>query len=142
MLVSDFIDPTSTFEVMNIDSENKVFFVDGNPAFIEFKQEIFPTLFNVKVLSQLPYLIVDMGAVSHVCNGADILAPGITKISGNINIGSFVVILEEKFSKKIAIAKALLSSSEMVSKKQGKVAENIHYVSDKFWNMIKEENII
>jgi len=135
---AEILDSDSKFEAMKLDSSGRVFFVDDIPAFIESEDEILPTLFNERVLSKLPSLTVNMGAVPYICNGADVMAPGVTKIDGVFTVGSIITISEERFSKKIAVARALSSSEEIVAKKQGKVAENLHYVSDKLWKAIKQ----
>ena len=134
---ADIISDSSSFEATNLDQDNRVLFIDDSPAFIESDTIVFPTLFNERVLSMLPALTVNMGAVPHVCNGADIMSPGVTKVNGVFNTGMIVAIVEEKFSKKIAVARALFNSDEITMKKQGKVAENLHYVSDKYWKAIK-----
>jgi len=134
----DFLDPNSRFETMEITPNDKILLLDEKPTFIESGGDIFPTLLNEIVLSKLPSIIVDMGAVPHICNGADIMAPGVIKVDGEFNVGSIIVIVEGKFSKRIAIAKALITSQEMTGKKYGKVAKNIHYISDRFWDALKK----
>lgn len=135
---ADIINRKASFEVMYFDIEKKIFFIDGKPEFMEFDGEIFPVLINERVLSQLPSVTVDMGAVPHICNGANVMASGVTKVNGSFKVDSIVVVLEERFSKKIAIVKALYSSNEIVNMKKGKVAENLHYISDKFWILFKD----
>ncbi|UCH02000.1 MAG: DUF1947 domain-containing protein [Candidatus Bathyarchaeota archaeon] len=135
---SDAFNRKASFEVMSIDVEKKVFLIDGKPEFIEVDGEIFPVLINANVLNQLPSITVDMGAVPHICNGANVMAPGVTKVNGSFNADSIIVVLEERYLKKIAIAKALYNSNEIANKKHGKVAENLHYISDKFWMLFKD----
>jgi PUA domain protein len=135
---TNFIDDNSKFEAMSLTFGGRVFFVDEIPSFIEFGNEIFPTLFNERVLSKIPSLTVNIGAVPYICNGADVMAPGVTKINGDFEIGRIITISEEKFSKKIAVVRALYRSQEIIGKQQGKVAENLHYVSDKFWEALKQ----
>ena len=123
---------------MSLNFGGRVFFVDEIPSFIESGNEIFPTLFNERVLSKIPSLTVNVGAVPYICNGADIMAPGVTEANGDFEVDRIITISEEKFSKKIAVARALYNSQEIIGKQQGKVAENLHYVSDKFWKAIKQ----
>lgn len=135
---SDFVDQNSRFETMEVTPNDKIFLIDEKPAFIESGGEISPTLFNERALSKLPSMTVDMGAIPHICNGADIMAPGVIKVNGEFNVGSLIIVVEEKFSKRIAIVKALYNSYEMVEKKYGKVAKNVHHISDRFWNALKK----
>jgi malignant T-cell-amplified sequence len=135
---ADLLEDNSSLQVTNLDPGSRVFFVDDLPAFIEFGAEVFPTLVNERVLNKLSSLTVNMGAIPHVCNGADIMSPGVIKVNGVFSSGMIVVIVEEKFSKKIAIARALVSSDEIIGKKQGKAAENLHYIGDKYWKAIKQ----
>jgi PUA domain protein len=135
---SDAFNRKASFEAVYIDVEKTVFLIDGKPEFIEVDGEIFPALINASVLNQLPSITVDMGAVPHICNGANVMAPGVTKVNGSFNTDSIIVVLEERYLKKIAIAKALYNSNEIANKKQGRVAENLHYISDKFWTLFKD----
>ena len=125
-------------EVSRIDPQSEVFLADGTPVFVAAAGEVFPTLLNREVLDRLPTLTVDRGAVPHICNGADLMAPGIVKIVGEFQAGVIAVVVDEGFSKPIALVKTLYNSHEMSEKKQGKVARNFHYVGDKFWKTFKQ----
>ena len=124
-------------EAAKIGSQNRVFLGGGKPIFIEDNGEVFPTLLNKEVLEALPKLTVDMEAVPHICNGADLMAPGIVKIRGEFKAGATVVVVDQKHSKSIALVKTLYDSHELAEKRRGKVAKNIHYVGDKFWKELK-----
>jgi PUA domain protein len=123
-------------EVMEI-SVGNIILIDGKASFIQFKDQIFPTLLNENVLTKLPSIKVDMGAVPHICNGADLMAPGLVEINGVFDSGEIIVILEERFLKMIAIGKSLYSSNEIAKKKYGKIAFNLHFVGDVFWDSFK-----
>jgi len=124
-------------EAANVDLQNKIILIGGLPVFIIIDDEIFPTLLNTEVISELPSLIIDMGAVSHLCNGADLMAPGIVKITREFTADALALVLDVRFSKPIALVKTLCASSEITEKKHGKVALNIHHVGDKFWEAFK-----
>jgi malignant T-cell-amplified sequence len=102
------------------------------------EKEIFPLLRDEFIVPTLPAVTVDSGAVKFVINGANIMRPGITKIEGGFAPRSLLVVREERHGKAIAIGKSSLSSSDMSSAAKGSVVENIHYVGDKFWEMLKE----
>lgn len=125
-------------EVAKIAPQSEVYLIDGTPMFIGIGEEVFPTLLNKEVLEKLPMLTVDKGAVPHLCNGADLMAPGIVKITGEFQAEDIVVVVDAGYSKPIALVKTLYSSREISEKKQGKVANNIHYVGDTFWKAFKQ----
>lgn len=96
---------------------------------------LFPTLTNPG-LERLPSVYVDMGAVPFVCNGADVMAPGITEVSGEFEEGELVVVRDVKHGKGLAVGKALVTSVEMREMKKGKTIRNLHYVGDKLWKVV------
>ena len=125
-------------EAAKFTPQNEMFLADGVPVLIDAEGEVFPTLLNNKVLEKLPTLIVNMGAVPHLCNGADLMAPGIVNVTGEFQVGAMAVVVDEKFSKPIALVRTLYDSRDLSGKKQGKVAVNIHYVGDRFWEAFKQ----
>lgn len=111
--------------------EKKIFIFDGKIEFIEDDNGIYPFL-GGKYLDTLPQVIVDMGAIRFVCNGADVMAPGIVETS-EFGVGSVLVIRDVTHNKALAVGVALKNSLEIESSKKGKVIKNIHYVGDKLW---------
>ena len=69
-----------------------------------------------------------MGAVKFVCNGANVMRPGITKFSGEFKAGQIVCITEESRNTFLAVGLASVPSSEALTMKKGQILENIHYV--------------
>ncbi len=124
-------------EIAKISPQDSVLLIRDTPVFINTNGEVFPTLLNTEILQQLPTITVDMGAVPHLCNGADLMAPGIVKVSGEFQAGAVVVVVDEKFSKPLSLVKTLYHSSEFLEKKQGKVGKNLHFVGDSFWKLFK-----
>lgn len=119
-------------------NEIKIFLAEGQVTFVKSKRGLFPALSAGALLSQLPKAIVDMGAIPHVCNGADIMAPGVVRLEGKFNKGDVVVVSDEDHQRPIAVAVALYSSEEAGSLESGRVFENIHYVGDRIWNVIRQ----
>ena len=76
--------------------------------------------------------MVDMGAVKFMCNGANVMRPGITSYS-QFEKESMVCIIEESQHKFLAIGKSCVSSSDMESMSKGEIVKNMHYISDKYW---------
>jgi len=100
---------------------------------------IFPLLKDERILPKLPVVTVDSGAVKFVCNGANIMRPGITKLEGDdFAKGGLLVVREQKYGKAIAVGRALLSRKELESASKGPVVENVHYVGDRLWDSLKE----
>ncbi|HIE14836.1 TPA: DUF1947 domain-containing protein [Candidatus Bathyarchaeota archaeon] len=117
--------------------ETEYYLINGKIILMRKNKEILPTLLFDEYLSLLPKVSVDLGAIPHVCNGADIMAPGIAKIDGEFKKGSKVLIIDERHQKPLALGKALEDSEKIRRIKHGKVIENIHYVGDKHWKFIK-----
>ena len=76
-----------------------------------------------------------MGAIPYVCKGANIMVPGIVEVNGDFKKGDVLLVVDEKHSKAIAIGESLLSSDELFKVKKGVAAKNLHFVSDKIWNI-------
>jgi len=115
----------------------KFLFVNGKPAIAVSDDSLIPLLSSSEVLSHLPRVVVNMGAVPHVCNGADVMAPGVVQVQGDFDKNDFVSVVDERHGKPIAIGVALTDSQTLRSLKQGRILENVHYVGDKLWNQLK-----
>ena len=115
----------------------EVILVDGKPLLAKFHDLIVPTLVFDAVLVIFPKIVVNMGAVPYVCNGADVMAPGVVRIDGNFKKDDFLLIVDERHGKSLGIGVALFDSQTMKGLKQGKIAKNLHFVGDKLWNFIK-----
>ncbi len=122
---------------MEMVKDSEIVFVDGVAIAIRHKGELLPVLTNVGSLEGIPKVVVDMGAVPHVVGGAAIMAPGIRRIIGSFGEKQLLVVVDEKYGKHLAIGKALIGSDQMASTKKGKVIENLHYVGDPVWEVIK-----
>lgn len=118
-----------------IQDGSKVFIFHGEALVANKKDIFFPTLKN-PIIEMLPSIIVDMGTIPYVCNGADIMAPGIVKVNGNFKEGEVVVIKDVKHNKSLAIGQTLFTSQEIQEKEKGKVIANLHYVGDRIWEAI------
>ena len=80
--------------------------------------------------------MVDMGAVKFMCNGANVMRPGIRSYS-EFEKDQVVCVIEESQHKFLAVGKAMVPSSELESMEKGEVVKNLHYISDKFWEIGK-----
>ena len=115
----------------------KIFLVNGNPILFRDNGGIFPTLHFEAFLSIAPKVSVDMGVIPHICNGANVMAPGIVNFEGSFSKGDLVVVVDERHGKPIAIGEIIYSSDEASKVKRGVVVKNIHFVGDKVWNFMK-----
>jgi PUA domain protein len=128
--------PKPVIEIIET-QKHKIFCINGLSLLARTGEEVFPTLLFTEYFSSLPKIVLDMGAVPHVCNGADIMAPGIRKVEGEFREGELVLALDERNRKPIAIARSLFDSETLKTKEKGKVFKNLHYVSDDVWNAVK-----
>lgn len=122
-------------------AENKgftLYLINEKPLFARKDKMILPTLAFDNVLKFLPHVVVNMGAVPHVCNGADIMAPGIVAVKGDFEKEDFVVVVDERYQKPLAMSVALHDSQTLRNLKQGKTLKNVHWVSDDLWQMLKK----
>ncbi len=99
--------------------------------------DIVPFLGKEELLRHFPFVTVDMRAVRFVCNGANIMRPGITAFQ-SFKKGSVVVVKDESHLKSLSVGIAVENSDDAASKDRGCVINNIHYVSDRLWEAYKE----
>jgi PUA-domain protein len=118
-------------------SVGNVYLVNNKPLFLKIEERFLPTLLFQDFVSLAPKIVVDMGAIPYVCNGADVMAPGIVRVEGDFVMGDLVLIVDEKHGKPLAVGESLQDSKGVRNAKQGAVVKNVHYVSDKIWNFIK-----
>ena len=112
----------------------------SNKAFIAIQTDsetIVPFLGTGQILTSFPSVVVDMGAVKFVCNGARVTRPGIIKFD-TFNRGDLVTVKDEKYSKVLAVGRALEDSAVAINSNKGYVIDNIHYIGDDFWESYKE----
>lgn len=119
----------------SIEDGTEVYLVDGVVQLASRDETLFPTLLNPNV-ERLPSIVVDMGAIPYVCNGADVMVPGIKEIKGEFEEGDLVVVRDIEHGKALAIGKALVGYDEMSQMRKGKAVTNLHHVGDKLWKAL------
>jgi len=127
--------------IFKIEVEDVAIYKIHNVILIEKSGLVFPTLvekYSVGILDYTPYIIVDMGAVHHIVNGADVMRPGVREVYGEFSENDVIIVKDEKNKKPIAIGRALVDYIHLRSMTKGKVAENIHYIDDKLWRLIHQ----
>ena len=130
------VDSKANVEVVEVDF-GEVFLIKGKPLLFRVGEDVLPTLLFSEISLHIPRIVVDMGAVPYVCNGADIMAPGITRVEGEFSKGDIVLVVDEKHGKPLALGESLYESGELETIDQGVVVKNMHFVSDKIWNFAK-----
>ncbi|MEM2321013.1 MAG: PUA domain-containing protein [Candidatus Bathyarchaeia archaeon] len=137
--IEDIVGDEMNIEVAELHEKKTLMIINGRSLFTESEGVLIPTLLFEELVGRLPKAFVDMGAVPHICNGADVMAPGIVRIEGEFKEGDFVAVLDEKHGKAIAITRALTSSEVIKGLKRGKVLKNIHYIGDSIWKIISKK---
>ncbi len=125
-------------ELVELESTS-VYVINGTPTLIEEGGRLLPTLFFRGLFPFLPKIVVNMGAVPYICNGADVMAPGVVRVEGDFNKGTTLLINDERFDKCLAIGIALVDQHAVNALVHGKVAKNLHYVGDKLWKLLKRK---
>ena len=131
-----FFDTSSTVETGRIEEYTVVFVNNDIDFFIQDNSPMFTLQGLEKYHPQKYFVVVDMGAIRFVTNGADIMAPGIIDADEDIKVGDLVWISDERHRKPLAIGSALIDGVAMKSQSLGKAVKNIHWVGDKLWNYI------
>lgn len=130
----NFFDKKSFVEIAEFEGLN-IIFVDNEPSFMLYENKIFFTLHGLnKYKPKKKFVVVDMGAIRFVTNGADVMAPGIVDADRNISENDPVWICDEKHRKPLAVGIAVMNSEQMINKNKGKAVKIIHYVGDEIWN--------
>lgn len=121
----------------------EVFVVNDEPAFfIGDDGRIIPLLvYALKSRLPLPRITVDMKAIPHICNGADVFRPGVRSLDASIKAGQIVIVVDEKNLKPICVGISLMEARAMQETRQGKVVTNMHYVGDDLWNFSRNLNV-
>ena len=134
--LAEIIDSKATVEAVET-GRGELLLVDKKPLLFRTVKTVYPTLLFAEVVAKMPKVVVDMGAVRHVCNGAGVMAPGIVRYEGDFGVGRLVLVVDVKFGKPLALGEAQYDTEVAKSIKQGVIVKNIHFVSDEIWNAMK-----
>ena len=129
------IPKVKNLKVYEIDDETNL--ITGKEIkILKIKDEYLPFLSEILTLKKFPFVQVDMGAVKFMCKGANLMRPGIKKFS-EFSKNDIVCIVEESQNKFLAVGKSEVDSSELETMDKGEVLKNLHYISDKTWEISK-----
>lgn len=123
-------------EVIELEDGDKIILKDGREILAKIDGELVPTLPAVNS-AQLKRVVVDMGAVPHVANGANIMAPGVVSADEAVKAGDTVAVVDERHGKPIAVGLAFMDGPQMKGAK-GQAVKNIHHVGDSIWRFLQE----
>lgn len=118
-----------------IDEDTSVITGDEFMA-IKIGDTYLPFLSETDLLAKFPKVTVDAGAIKFVCNGANIMRPGIKNFT-SFQKDEIICVVEETHNKFLAVGRALESSDEMANTTKGEAVKNLHYISDKYWEAAK-----
>ncbi len=118
-----------------LDNDSEIL-IGNDLKIIRIGEEYLPFLTELKLLDTFPNVTVDMGAVKFMCNGANVMRPGIKNYS-KFSKDEIVCVVEESQNKFLVVGKSLVDSSEMEQISKGEIIKNLHYISDKFWEINK-----
>jgi PUA domain protein len=116
----------------------QIFLINAKPVLIKADENVYPTLKFDEYFQTAPKVVVDMGAVPYVCNGANVMAPGIKRFEGQFAENDIVIVVDEKHRRPIAIGEILYDADRVKNVNQGTVVKNLYHVGDKTWNLLKE----
>lgn len=122
--------------VVKLDKRLKLYLLNNKlPLLFEMEGLIFPTVVSAKLFKgYYSEAVVDKGAVPHILNGADLMAPGV--VSFRLEGSNGIVIITSEEGSVLAIGRLVEGFREALDKRHGKVAENIHHVNDKLYQIL------
>ncbi len=134
--IEDLLGSKTRVEVIKTETA-EIFLFNGKPLIARSNGELFPTLNFEAFFLHISKIVIDMGAVPYVCKGADLMAPGVVAIEGEFEKGDFLLVVDERHGKPLAVGVALFNSEEMKTVNHGKTVKILHYVGDKLWNYLR-----
>lgn len=131
----DHINKKEDIELVEVAGGERIYLQDGKPILIGLERSVMPSLAMPQaLLDTIPRVVVDMGAVPFVVNGADVMAPGIRSVADKVKVGDVVLVVDEKHSKGLAVGILIMDREEILQRRKGKAVKNVHHVGDDIWN--------
>ncbi len=137
--IDQIIPKKARIEVIYTEAGDTLYAINGELKLWKSEEDYIPVLtLLLKGDISIKTIIVDMGAIKFVTNGADIMRPGITKIDPSIYKGDIVKIVDETHGRALAVGKAMYDAEEMAKIAKGKVVKNLHTIKDSVWTFARE----
>lgn len=128
--------PIKSLQAYVID-ENKRLLVGNNIVAIQLAPDlVIPHLTQHAILNHFASVQVDMNAVKFVCNGANIMRPGITDFSA-FKESEIVLVKDQTHKKELAVCISIVDDENGRKMEKGVVLNNIHHIGDEYWEMKK-----
>lgn len=124
-----------TLVLHELDENSSLITADDFKA-LKIDDTFLPFLTEISLLDKFPKITVDTGAIKFVCNGANVMRPGIKKYT-EFKKDDIVCVVDESHNKYLAVGKSFVSSDDMSNITKGEVIKNLHYISDKYWESAK-----
>ena len=116
---------------------NKRLLVGNNLVAIQLAPDlIIPHLTQHDLLNHFASVQVDMNAVKFVCNGANIMRPGITDFT-TFKESEIVLVKDQTHKKELAVCISLVDDVTGRKMERGVVLNNIHHIGDLYWETKK-----
>ncbi len=133
-IISSYIELSTMLEEVTTD-EGTLFTKNGKIWFFHLEDRLLPSIYFLRETNfELPEIVVDIGAIRFITNGADVMSPGVVLFNKEIRKGTLVVIREEKANSIIGIGYSLINSEDFDKSQKGKVVKLIHHLKDKVWS--------
>ena len=116
---------------------NKRLLVGNNLVAIQLAPDfVIPHLTQHDLLDHFASVQVDMNAVKFVCNGANIMRPGITDFT-SFKESEIVLVKDQTHKKELAVCVSLVDAVTGRKMEKGVVLNNIHHIGDVYWETKK-----
>ena len=116
---------------------NKRLLVGNNLVAIQLAPDlVIPHLTQHDLLDHFASVQVDMNAVKFVCNGANIMRPGITDFT-TFKESEIVLVKDQTHKKELAVCISLVDDVNGRKMERGVVLNNIHHIGDVYWETKK-----
>ena len=127
---------TAAAEVLDTTGDISLYLIGKKPFLMEYQDMVFPTLRGaIAHPFSARNVVVDAGAVRFMAKGADVMRPGIVRVSDDVLAGHPVLIIEETYGKPLAVGIATLDAADMKAAETGKMVRSFHHVGDELWNL-------
>ncbi|MDR0438878.1 MAG: RNA-binding protein [Methanocalculaceae archaeon] len=123
-------------EIAETASKFNIYIIEKKSLIMEQDTWAFPTLRGAILR---PFsgrrIVVDMGTIPYMINGADVMRPGVVSVTDDVVAGSPALVVDEIHDKPLAIVIPQYDAAKIIALERGKVAKNMHYIGDDLWNL-------
>lgn len=136
--LSEFIAKEDTFESIKTVDKVSYVFRNGVPVFQMDGNRYMPTVKCIHLVpSMLTKVVVDKGAIKHLINGADVMAPGLrhpTSVYPPVSVGELVAIYGCDKHTALGVGEIVMDNSQVEEKKTGVAIKLLSHLGDKIYS--------